>query len=305
MNYPYANGTIKATESKILDKNKLLVLTKYDKSEFVKVLLAMNYGKKGNSLEELINSEAIRTKVLIDSITPNKEETNLFYLVNDALNIKIIYKMKIFNLPNFDINDNLGTINFDSLYQAINNNDYCNLSNLEKQLIKRINECIKDVKSPKVLSAVIDNEIYDFAYKKAKTQILKKYLTLRIDVTNIISMVRAKRLKWNYQDLETMLIDNGKISKNKIKEIYLLEKAEQIKCLEPYYNEQLSKALKNIDSLSNIEVIFEKFILDEMAIYKDEPFTIGPMIYYYLLKKAESQNIRLLYNKETNIKNLI
>lgn len=305
MNYPYANGTIKATESKILDKNKLLVLTKYDKSEFVKVLLAMNYGKKGNSLEELINSEAIRTKELIDSITPNKEETNLFYLVNDALNIKIIYKMKIFNLPNFDINDNLGTINFDSLYQAINNNDYCNLSNLEKQLIKRINECIKDVKSPKVLSAVIDNEIYDFAYKKAKTQILKKYLTLRIDVTNIISMVRAKRLKWNYQDLETMLIDNGKISKNKIKEIYLLEKAEQIKCLEPYYNEQLSKALKNIDSLSNIEVIFEKFILDEMAIYKDEPFTIGPMIYYYLLKKAESQNIRLLYNKETNIKNLI
>lgn len=305
MNYPYANGTIKAIESKILDKNKLLVLTKYDKSEFVKVLLAMNYGKEGKNLEELISSEAIRTKELIDSITPNKEETDLFYLVNDALNIKIVYKTKIFNLHNVSLNDNLGTINFESLYQAINNDDYSNLSNLQKQLIKTINERLKDVNNPKVLSAVIDKEIYNFAYKKAKSQDLKRYLSLRIDVTNIISMVRSRALNWDYQDLEIMLLDNGKISKNKIKEIYSLEKKEQIKLLEPYYNEKLSNTLKKVDNLSNIEIILEKFILDEMAMYKDDPFTIGPMIYYYLLKKAESQNIRLLYSKETDIKNLI
>lgn len=41
MNYPYANGTIKALEEKVLDRNKLFVLNKYEKNEFVKVLLAM------------------------------------------------------------------------------------------------------------------------------------------------------------------------------------------------------------------------------------------------------------------------
>lgn len=304
MNYPYANGTIKAIESKVLDKNKLLVLTKYDKSEFVKVLLAMNYGKEGNTLEELINSEAIKTKELIESITPNKEETDLFYLVNDALNIKLIYKMKIFDTNNFNLKDRLGTINYNGLYKAINNDDYSLLSKLEKKLIKNINDSINDIDSPKLLSSKIDRAIYDFAFKKAKSQVLKNYLSLRVDVTNIISLKRAEALSWKYQELELMLIDNGRVSKDIIKQIYLLDKAKQIKALEPFYDEKLSLNLKRLDHLSNIEIIFEKVILEEMAKYKDDPFTIGPMIYYYLLKKAEAQNIRLLY-KNTEIKNLI
>lgn len=44
MNYPYANGTIKAIESKTLDRNKLFVLSKYEKKDFVKYLQALNYG---------------------------------------------------------------------------------------------------------------------------------------------------------------------------------------------------------------------------------------------------------------------
>lgn len=304
MNYPYANGTIKAIESKVLDKNKLLVLTKYDKSEFVKVLLAMNYGKEGNTLEELINSETIKTKELIESITPNKEETDLFYLVDDALNIKLIYKMKIFNTNNLNLKDKLGTMNYDGLYNAIHNDDYSLLTKLEKKLIKKINDNINNVSSPKLLSAKIDSAIYDFAFKKAKSQVLKNYLSLRVDVTNIISLKRAETLNWKYQELELMLIDNGKISKDIIKDIYLLDKEKQIKSLEPFYDEKISLNLKKLDHLSNIEIIFEKFILEEMAKYKDDPFTIGPIIYYYLLKKAETQNIRLLY-KENEIKNLI
>ena len=77
-----------------MKRNKLLVLSKYDKSEFVKVLLAMNYGGTGNTVEELISAENKKVRELINSITPNIDDTNLFYIVNDAQNIKILYKIK-------------------------------------------------------------------------------------------------------------------------------------------------------------------------------------------------------------------
>ena len=95
MNYPYANGIISVIENKVLDRNKLYVLSTYEKKEFIKVLLAMNYGGSGENLEDLIASENNRVKDLLKEISPKKEDTNLFYLVNDAQNIKILYKIKI------------------------------------------------------------------------------------------------------------------------------------------------------------------------------------------------------------------
>lgn len=51
--------------------------------------------------------------------------------------------------------------------------------------------------------------------------------------------------------------------------------------------------------------MIEKYILDEMSKYKDDPFTIGPIVNYYLLKKIEAQNIKLLYNGLENTNYLI
>lgn len=305
MNYPYASGTVKALESKVLDKNKLLVLNKYDKSEFVKVLLAMNYGKEGNTLEELILSESLKTRELIDSITPNKKDTDLFYLVNDALNLKLIFKMKIFNINNYDLHDQLGTLNYDILFNAINNNDYSSLSKSWKQLILEINNKIDNISNPKLVSALIDNSVYSYALNNANNSILKKYITLKIDTTNIISLFRARNLNWNYEEFEVMLLDNGKIKIDLFKELFSLNNDALYKRLEPYYEEKITHTLKQINNLSDIEWAFQKLIIEEMSKYKDDPFTIGPMIYYYLLKNAEALNIRLLYNKTLKIKNLI
>ncbi len=306
MNYPYASGTIKALETKVLDRNKLLVLAKYDKTEFVKVLLAMNYGSEGTTLEEVITSEQQRVRTLIDSITPSKEDTDLFYLVNDAQNLKLIYKIKKYDLNRLDlINDN-GTIKKEELIDAVNNHQFNNLTKNKKDLIKMLDEKIEKASNPKILSAIIDNTIYNYALKKTKNHILRKYLTIKIDVTNVISMMRSKNLNWDYPEYEGMIIDGGNITKDKLQSIYGLDSEKRIKALEPYYEGCLAKTLKDVESIANIEILFDRFIISEMAKYKDDPFTIGPMIYYYLLKLSEAQNIRLIYsNKNIELKNLI
>ena len=306
MDYPFANGTIKALENKIQDRNKLYVLSKYDKSEFVKVLLAMNYGGAGETVEELIYAENKKVKELIDSITPNKEDTDLFFIISDAQNIKILYKILKFNLNKYELlQDDFG-ISSNGLKLAIIDNDYKLLNKAQTGLIKLLNEKLTNVDNPKILSSIIDNELYRYAIKKTKNQVLKKYLITKIDITNVISMIRAHNLNWKLEQYFEMFVDGGNIKKQVFEDIYNESKEKQIKKLNEYYNEQISKVLSNNEDFSQIEISFDRLILEIMSEFKDDPFTIGPMVYYYLLKEAEAQNIRILYStKKVDIKDLI
>lgn len=296
MNYPYANGTISAIESKILDKNKLYVLTKYDKSEFVKVLLAMNYGGKGDTVEELITAENERLKNLIDELTPCKEDTDLFFLVNDAQNIKILYKIKKYGYEKYNLLVENGSIETKGLKEAIIDDDFSNLDKRIKKLIMSINNLTSDDISPKTLSAIIDNEVYSYAIKNTNNHILKKYLTYRIDFNNVMSYLRSKNLHWNKEEYFKMFLDNGSISKEVFDNIYLSSKEEVAKKLEDYYQGKITKVLNKITSVDECQLEFERLMLDLMKEYKGEPLNIGPIIYYYLQKQAEAQNIRILYS---------
>ena len=106
--------------------------------------------------------------------------------------------------------------------------------------------------------------------------------------------------------MKSMIIDGGIVTKDKLKNMYGLDSENRIKTLEPYYEGHLAKTLKEVESIANIEILFDRFIISEMAKYKDDPFTIGPMIYYYLLKLSKAQNVRLIYsNTNIELKNLI
>ncbi len=306
MNYPYANGTIKALEEKVLDRNKLFVLNKYEKNEFVKVLLAMNYGESGETIEELINNEHQKTKDLINSITPKKEDTDLFYLVNDAQNIKILYKIKKYNIDKKDLLTNSGSMNSENLSEAILDNNFDNVSKNVKKLIEKLNKVVETIDSAKLLSATIDNTIYGYALKTTSNNILKQYLTTKIDLTNVMSMYRAQNLNWSFDEYRQMFLSHGTIKIEVFESIYSKDKSLQIKALEPYYNEKISKLLQKISSVDECQIEFERLTLEIMSEHKNDPFNIGPMIYYYLLKEAEAQNIRILYSlKKVDIKNLI
>ncbi len=306
MNYPYANGIISVIENKVLDRNKLYVLSKYEKKEFIKVLLAMNYGGSGETLENLIASENNRVKDLLKEISPKKEDTNLFYLVNDAQNIKILYKIKVYNLDKYDLLSENGTMDLEILSQAIIDNNFTNAPKRLKELVTKINSHLTDDINPKNLSSLIDNSIYSYAIKATNNHILKKYLTYRIDFNNVISMLRSKNLNWNKSEYFKMFLDNGSISKNVLENVYEASKEELIKCLEVFYDGKISKVLKKITSIDECQLEFERLMLELMKEYKNEPLNIGPVIYYYLLKQAEAQNIRILYSLDkVDIKDLL
>lgn len=306
MDYPFANGVISALETKVLDRSKLYVLNKYEKDEFVKVLLSMNYGGSGSTLEELIQLENRRVKELIDSITPSKKDTDLFYLLNDALNLKVLYKNKLYKVNKENLITNTGAISCDLLKKAVIDDNYEGVSKDIKNLIIHINNQINETTSPKHLSSIIDNEIYQYALSATNDLILTKYIKAKIDLSNVISMLRAHNLNWNVDEYLAMFVKGGKIQEDELASIYDESKEEQIKYLSKYYNETISKVLSKTSSMNEYQIDFDRLLIEIMSEHKNDPFSIGPMINYYLLKQAEAQNIRILYSlNNVEIKDLI
>ena len=312
MNYTYINGQIKVIEENILDKNDFLKLMKVPWNEFLKTLVDLGYGNAQDSLEKIINNELNGIKNFIDEVAPKKEYTDLFFLVNDCVNIKYLYKIKIFDLR--DTNNFLDRGNFieADLRAAIFENDYSAFNKDYNKLLVDINNKVMNITNPRVLSGIIDNSIYNYILRKIRLSFnepLDAYFKTLIDFTNILSFVRISNLNWEYSDNKEMFISGGNIPLSKIKTLFTLSNDEVLRSLNIYYNEELSKILRDFyksNDLNILEMKLDRFQIKLMKEYKNDTFGIGIIMYYYLKKVAEAKNIRHIYaDPEVDIDNLL
>lgn len=312
MDYTYVNSQIKVIEEKILNRNDFLKLIKTPKEEFLKTLVDLGYGNQGTSLERIINNELESVKKYLDEVSPKKAYTDLFFLVNDAVNIKYLYKIKIFNLRDAEMFLNRGNITLEQLRKAILENDYSLLDKDYAKLMKRIDESLKDLIDPRIISGRVDRIIYEFIINKIRLSFnepLNTYFKSKIDFSNILSFVRIKNLHWNYEDNKEMFIAGGNIDLSLIESLFNLKDEEVIKSLNKYYNEKISKILSDFyksKDLNILEIKLDNFQLELMSKFKDDSFGIGIIMFYYLKKLAEAKNIRYIYaNPELDIDNLL
>ena len=100
MNYPYTSGIVKSLENKLLSREKLIKIKRTNADEFVKSLKELDYGNpNATNLEELIRYEMKKVKDLIEELSPDSKLTNLFFLEQDDLNIKLLYKKLLNQTP--------------------------------------------------------------------------------------------------------------------------------------------------------------------------------------------------------------
>lgn len=306
-NYPYANGTIKSIENAILDRNKLFKLATLDKKLFVKTLTEMDYGTDATDLESMISSELMKVKELIVSLTPSPDNTFLLFITNDAQNIKVLYKTKYFGDHGLDYSRllvNTGSIDCEALEKAILLDDMSMLSKSETKLITEIANQVKDLDNARLLSATIDNTIFQVALKKAKgSKCFVTYFKSLIDFTNVITLIRSRNLGWEENKFKEMFINGGTIKETVFLESYHLKRDQKgietlLRNFREYYQENITKILKDYfdkNNLNRLETQMDGLLIKIMAEYKNDAFDVGPMLYYYLEKNAEAKNIRTLY----------
>lgn len=301
MDMIYINSQIKVIEERILNTNEFIKLSKVNKGEFLKTLNELGYGSQASNLETLVNQELASVKNYLDEVSPVKHLTDLFFLANDAINIKYYYKLKYFNLKDLGIFSNTGVFSKEELTKIIFGQDYSNLNKDYQKLFSNIDKLLKEVTDSRKLSAVVDNEIYSYILKKIGifgSNPLKVYYQMRIDFSNLLTLIRINKLKWDFEDNKFLFIQGGLISLSNFEKWHSQNKDEILRELEIYYDGKLVSILKDYFTdfnLTKLEFNLENLQLQFMRPFQYDGFSIGPIMYYYLKKLAEAQNIRYIY----------
>jgi V/A-type H+-transporting ATPase subunit C len=303
MNYPYANGIIKAIENKVLDRNKLLRLLKTDKSDFFETLVELGYGESGTTVSELIAGEMASVRKLIDEISPDRKLTDLFFLANDAINIKAYYKMKRFSVREVDFFAASGNLAGDDLKKAIFEEDYSGLPKDYQKLFRSL-EALKGEDNPRILSAKIENALFGhiaLLLKFRPQNALSVYYRTFIDFQNLLILVRSRHLDWELARFSEMFINYGSIPYEVFQETYSKSGDQLVAAFKNYHQERISRGLKRYlenEDLDALENYFDRELLEIMRFYRNDAFDVGPLLYYYLLKQAEAKNIKIIYGAQ-------
>lgn len=314
-NYTYVNSQIKVIEDDILNVVDFEKLKNYSKENFLKALKDLNYSNK-DTFAAMVEDALSRTRTYLDEVAPEPEALSLFYLLNDVVNIKYLYKIKVFGLRAEAMFLARGVFSKEVLEAVILNDDYSNLDKKYHKLFKSL-EVVLEVTDAMSLSVKIDNLIYEYILKEIKLNKLKlnfnsslsDYFKMKIDFSNIITLIRFKRLNYSFKENEEAFINGGFIPVKKLEEIYEFDLSLIARSLREYYEEKLEGIInlyiKNND-LNKLEINLENLHLSLLKKYQDDAFGVGIIMYYYLRKLAEARNLKMIYStNDFNLDNLV
>lgn len=293
-NYLFASGNLIALETKLLTPDQILKARSSDSlNDYAKALENLGYGMGEHEIKAMMKQELAEARREVLSLAPNKAEAQSFFLSLEARNIKTLYKIKFYlhdeSLMNLCEDDGLD--NLDALKEAILYNDTSKLDKSLRDLIETINMSVKSEDAARVTDTLIDECLYAWALKSTKSPSVIDYLKLKIDATNITSLKRAKALGFKAEDIQAVLIKGGSLE---CSQLIAMSDEELIKATSMIASGKISSLLANTPDAGSFEKGINQICLDEAKTLSYDGETAGPMLYYYLVKAAEAQNVGLV-----------
>lgn len=296
-NYLYANGVIKSLENKILSKDKIYRFTSLNSNELVKALYDAGIGNNTSSLDNLLVSDEIIVRDVIRENSPTQKFTDLLFLQNDALNLKIAYKNKLFN-KNVLLTNDFGSINPNLIKDAIDKG-CCDNSIYLDYIVKTINKKISKELSSGLLSSIIDNVLLEYCYKLSikESKVLSSYFLRIIDNVKIMSVFRAKQLNIDLDYLLSTIPNGGSINNELISKYYNKDVSFIVDSFKSCIDNKLFNVLKdyskNMD-LSKLSRNINQYHINKTLEDKFDSFGIGVILSYFVMKNAQRDNIRMV-----------
>lgn len=300
VSYPFAVGRIRVLETRLLDSGKWARLREASREDAARLLAESGYGggKPGAKAdpEQLIRAETEETHRVIAELSPEPAWTDLFLLPTDAHNIKAIYKGRVLGQDVSRLLVDGGTISPELLRICIENGEYSMLPPAFGAVLEK--------EYPDLLrfSAAVDRAVFEHirqVLKKKKNPLLSRYFEAQVDFTNVVSTLRAVRLHWDGEKLETVLLPGGTIP------------AETFPAALTVPAEGLSAALAKGENASAIDRVLgdylqngditqaeQRFTEERIALLKngdDSAFSIGPIVCYLMQRETEARQLRVLF----------
>ena len=308
MTYAYASARIRALETNMLDSARIdRMIEAESANEALKVLSEDAYGYSSNDIrdahgyEVLLKEELKKVYDLLKHIAPDPQVFDLFLQRNDYHNIKVLLKAEFIGEENDGLLIEAGTIPTGKLKVMISDRNMGEMPLEMKQAIEKCLDVYQRTQDPQMIDVILDKASYSQMKQMAKNckiDFIIKLVETMIDLENIKTFLRVKRLNKAWDFLSKVLLPGGSI-----KEQFYIERLEGT--LESFIDdiqrtpyaaiaEEGILVYKDTGSLTKLEKRSDDFI---MAYIKKARYTflgIEPLVSYLLAKENEIKIARIV-----------
>ena len=179
------------------------------------------------------------------------------------------------------------------------NEEYDKLENNMKEAIEQAIELYEKSKMPFVIDSILDKACFgkmkELA-KKIKNEYISKYIEKLIDITNIKTFFRVRKIYKKSSIFEISYIEGGKINLKTFIE-NLNEDDQNLKYKFMGFSDTIEQALYNYEKLDKF---CDNYIMSYMKEAKLKALTIEPVVAYIYAKQTEFKNIRIIFTGKLN-----
>lgn len=308
--YSFAVAKIRALESRMLDHaliSRLLRASGID--ELIKILIDTEYGVILNeaseiSFESILDNELQRIYMLISSIDPDPEWTDIWRWRYDAHNLKVILKAGFSNEEALKHLITYSILNPQKMTHEIEKGDYSCLPPPFKEAVERILSAdTENEKRGYEIDFIIDRALYlylSYETKRSGNEFLIHLVAIMVDLINLKSFLRIKGFKSTDNLFPRAFITGGNIIENRF---YLHEERQPDEILQKIIENSPYTELKpffDSGDPASIEAGTDDFIISYLRQTRQRAFGVEPLIGYMLAKEFEIKNLRLLYVGKAN-----
>jgi len=252
--------------------------------------------------DELLSKEMNRVRDFIDEISPDPSITDLFFLKYDFHNLKVLLKHRYLG----DMDDELplaqmGTVPAEVLRKGVEDPESGLLPPFMVDAIKKVEQvCVLRV-DPQKIDTVLDLAMYDRIFEvchRRRNGFAIRYFQMQVDLLNLRSLLRAKRLGQGFDFLKEMLIPHGSLNASfygrAIEQPYeqLIREVESTS-----YGRVVAEGVQDFlrtGTLTAFERLMDDFLLNYVKALRYNPFGIEAIAGYLLAKENEIKLIRII-----------
>lgn len=307
---------IRVYEKRLIDNvkfNRMLDLENID--EVLKFLSETVYGENISddiniyNYEQVLSLEFGRLFKSLKDIFDNKELINIFLKKYKYNNIKLMLKAKLLNVDLGDILFNIEDFDNEFIYTAIKTENYSSLPDEIGDLVKKTLKDFEENKDPQRIDILIDKIMFGELLKESKnisSDFLTKYIQILIDVFNVKTLFRIKKLNLNRALFDDVIVAGGNIALSNLKMIFSEPKENilnrfSMTNMYKYIKEGLENYV-NSDDLNILDKELDDYLMEYLKNAKIITIGLAPIIGYINAKENEIKNIRIvLVGKINNV----
>ncbi len=303
----FANARAKSKENGLLSEERLhRIMESKTVEDGMRVLAEIGYGggmtTAGDDFYSLLKEEQRLATAFACEAAPKEIGFDCFFMKNDYHNMKVLLKEKYGKIG--DVSEMImpdGNISFAELKQRFEDGktDFDPFMHEGIAVVDKAFE--QGTGSPRLIDVEMDKAMFRRITSRLPScdKCIRDYFTALIDLTNIESFVRTKKIKAGFSFFSSGFAVGGKIGLKDFEECGT-DDGKFRKLIE---NSEYKAFWEKIESeLCLYETATDDFLLKKIAANKADMFSVAPVLGYYLAKLNEVKILRVVF---VCIKNMV